>query len=434
MVNNYTTSTLDTNLIGSVQTTNVVSVTDSLSSNITNKIKEVIDPVKPEYSNKETPIFAVVGANYGDEGKGGVTHWLSSRFKKGQVLNVLYNGGMQRGHTVQYGYKRHVFHCYGSGTFVRAKTYWAKSFLVDPEAAKIEYDSLFEDAPDIIFAHPKCRIVTPWDIITNRYKERFRGSLRHGSCGMGIFETIERDKKISLSLSECFNVFNLYSKLREIEKYYYQKFIEMGLPEDFQKIVEEISIDNFIVSVNWLKSKVVIMESPWNIEWDAVIFEGGQGLALSQSNKADFPHLTPSYTGSEEIVKMCGNRSISVFYVTRPYFTRHGAGPLPNENKNIKKLVLEDKTNESNEFQGTLRYAYFNSEAIKARIKKDITLYSKRPWVTLCMSQSEDGAALIDITDDKVVYASVKSDFVGIIDEMCLSEIQEDNIVITYTY
>lgn len=82
-----------------------------------------------------TDVKIVVGANFGDEGKGLMAdyfcHQAVSQGKK--CLNVLTNGGAQRGHTVVTPTgKRHVFKHFGSGTFAGADTYLLKSFILNP--------------------------------------------------------------------------------------------------------------------------------------------------------------------------------------------------------------------------------------------------------------------------------------------------------------
>ena len=70
-------------------------------------------------------IKIVIGANYGDEGKGLATNFFAKQAKenKEKTVVVLHNGGFQRGHTVIHNDIRHVFHCFSSGTFQNTTTY-----------------------------------------------------------------------------------------------------------------------------------------------------------------------------------------------------------------------------------------------------------------------------------------------------------------------
>ena len=74
-------------------------------------------------------VYAVIGCGYGDEGKGLVTDYLSS--KPGKKLVIRHNGGAQSGHTVEIDDKRFVFHELSSGSFRHADTLWADTFMPD---------------------------------------------------------------------------------------------------------------------------------------------------------------------------------------------------------------------------------------------------------------------------------------------------------------
>lgn len=71
----------------------------------------------------------VIGANFGDEGKGLVTDWLCAQ---GAGVVVRFNGGAQAGHTVETPEGRHVFHHLGSGTFCNVPTYLSQYFICNP--------------------------------------------------------------------------------------------------------------------------------------------------------------------------------------------------------------------------------------------------------------------------------------------------------------
>jgi len=101
------------------------------------------------------------------------------------------------------------------------------------------------------------------------------------------------------------------------------------------------------------------------------VFEGAQGLLLDQNNKEFFPHLTRSNTGMRNVnalAEMAGFTDLDIYYVTRTYLTRHGAGPLPGEDASMH---FEDKTNGQNEWQGALRFAPLKWDPLQLRCFKD---------------------------------------------------------------
>ena len=144
-------------------------------------------------------IKVVIGANYGDEGKGLMTDYFASKYKN--PLVVCSNGGAQRGHTVVTPTGlRHVFHHFGSGTLCGAMTYLPSSFVVNPMIFAEEYQELkkLTGKVPIIYINKRCKISTPFDMMINQILEECRGEDKHGSCGVGVWETIVRSENCDL--------------------------------------------------------------------------------------------------------------------------------------------------------------------------------------------------------------------------------------------
>lgn len=309
--------------------------------------------------NKEVKV--VIGANYGDEGKGLVSYCLSREaHKQGRrILNVFYNGGAQRAHTSN-GVVRH---CTGAGTEFGADTYYNKWYMVDPIAIWLEQAK--------VYIHPECRIVLPCDIVNNQQKELTRGEERHGSCGMGIFEASYRsmyDPENSFNYREliCEPWKDIYDKLISIEKKY-------GFPRDLV-----YNNDNFMRAVAWCNQSCRMCYSEEAVFrcYDTIIFEGGQGLMLDQANySSDNMHLTPSSPGIRNCISGINTIGITpeLYYVSRSYLTRHGAGKIEMETgKEWINPEIEDKTNIANPWQGELRYGFLNTETLYERMQNDI--------------------------------------------------------------
>ncbi len=174
----------------------------------------------------------IIGANYGDEGKG-----LASRYftlnSKGECLTVLFNGSCQRGHTVDLpDGTRYVFHHFGCGTFDGADTYFDENFMINPLVFMEEYQEIFIEK---IYCHPQCRVVTPYDIILNRIVEDSRGEKhKHGSCGLGVWETCVRyncsDFNLRLDKMLLFNNIGLIDYLSKLKhNFFFKRLKEYGI-------------------------------------------------------------------------------------------------------------------------------------------------------------------------------------------------------------
>ena len=78
-------------------------------------------------------VKVVIGANYGDEGKGLMTNYFAYKAieQNKKCLNVLFNGGAQRGHTVENGNFRHVFHAFGAASYQNIDTFYNRHCMVN---------------------------------------------------------------------------------------------------------------------------------------------------------------------------------------------------------------------------------------------------------------------------------------------------------------
>ena len=332
----------------------------------------------------------VVGSNYGDECKGLATHYFSQQAKSQNksCLNVLYNGGCQRGHTVELkNGSRHVFHHFGSGTYDNAHTYFDKDFIINPIMFMDEYEALCsERVIPICFISPECRVSTPYDMIINQTIERARGKNRHGSCGLGIFETQQRYKQscYNMNFKDMINHTDIELKayLKKISVLYVKERMRYygvsEIPKDVAEILNsDILIENYINDLRNMAKITHICDYPYLFKnYDVIIFEGAQGLELDESNDKAMPHITASSTTSFVPVKRCGGfeTDIEICYITRSYFTRHGAGILPKEcAKAYINPDIQDRTNIDNEFQESIRYGVFAQKEFFDRVNKDKT-------------------------------------------------------------
>lgn len=332
----------------------------------------------------------VIGANFGDEGKGYMTDYFASEANKQNknCLVVCHNGGSQKGHTVVSPFGiRHVFHHFGSGNMAGASTYLSKDYIVNPITFNKEYKDLKRKGiVTKTFVHKDCLVTTPFDMMINQIIEEYRNGNRHGSCGLGINETIVRNNKYGrMTIYDVFNmlplIIELYSNLDYIASDYLpDRLKELGIESIPTKWVEILSkkeniIENYISDLHIMRSRIEIVDDNILDKYEYVIFEGSQGLLLDQNNMEYFPHLTPSNTGIMNPVNMIMDRDvvdIEACYVTRTYMTRHGAGRFDSEcSKDEINPNMVDLTNVPNEFQGTLRYGKLDLNDLKNRIEKD---------------------------------------------------------------
>lgn len=324
----------------------------------------------------------VIGANFGDEGKGLMTDFLCSQLKGGAVV-VRFNGGAQAGHTVTTpDGRRHVFHHVGSGSFCGATTFLSHFFVVNPILFHQEIQELsgLGVTPRVII-DPASPLTTPYDMLINQIIEDARGNARHGSCGIGFGETIERNLRSEFAtvMADLRDPAGLKDRLDSIRRDWVPaRLAELGITEPFggkpDLFMSEGLRDRYLEDATAFFAAVETHDIGILDRFDHIVFEGAQGLLLDQDGKW-FPHVTRSSTGLRNVGALAvdaGLGCLDVVYATRAYTTRHGAGPLPHALEDKPYVGIVDETNIPNAYQGTLRFAWLDLDLLGATIADDI--------------------------------------------------------------
>lgn len=356
----------------------------------------------------------VIGANYGDEGKGLLTrHFaLDAIHNDKKAIVVFHNGTAQRGHTVDYNPKfRHVYHHFGSGTGDGVPTYFSETFWVHPMEFVREYTELAQvGIYPVVYCHPDARVITPFDMLVDHVTMTWiayqRGEREHGTCGLGSWCAIE-----SKGAEQAYSIYQYATDDLQILHYMLEdtwnkcvaillargvnveelpEYKEYFEPNSWRK---ERLIANFIEDIQFfLRHSIFIKFDSIYDTFDNIIFENGQGLGLDMDVNNNW-HTTSKtgLTNPVELLKDKKDFKAEVCYVTRSYLTRHGVGPLEEAVKKSEiNADMQDKTNVPNEFQGALRYGYLEDKEQTKRIETDWALvendfrFKKEMAITHC--------------------------------------------------
>ncbi|HEX2135998.1 MAG TPA: adenylosuccinate synthetase [Microvirga sp.] len=352
----------------------------------------------------------VIGSQFGDEGKGLATDWLAAR--EADSLVVRFNGGAQAGHTVVApDGRRHVFSHFGSGTFAGAPTFLSRYFVANPTLFLDEANRLsaLGCRPEVMI-DPACPVTTPFDMVINQAAEIARGAGRHGSCGVGFGETIERclHPAYSLTIADLADRDALARRLEAIRtEWVPTRLARLGI-DAIQDRCKPLLETNFVAK-RWLddvtrfRSQVREASLVDAAAARGLVFEGAQGLLLDQ-DMGCFPHVTRSHTGlrtAAALAEELGLDGLDVIYMSRCYLTRHGAGPLAGELARPPFAGFADETNRPHPFQGRLRFAYLDVDALARQIEADLVhsgarLAVRRTVGVTCLDQIAGAAVWIE--------------------------------------
>lgn len=308
------------------------------------------------------PAMIVVGLGFGDEGKGSIVDSLSDRYRPPVV--VRFCGSAQAAHHVVLPDGRwHCFSQWGSGTFSGALTYLSRFMSVAPDRWEHEAAHLQQlgvaDPYSCLRVDRECVVVTPYHVAMNQFRELNRELAKHGSCGLGAgeaqWDVVEYPDTV-LRVDDLLSGEGLKILKRQYEHKTAQAkmlgFTSLGQlsPETLFILLKAIVPCAQIVDRDWLKK----------YQHFNLVFEGSQGIMIDETY-GFHPHttwstVTPKHaltlleeTGYQETVHQIG--------VLRTYSTRHGAGPFPAEDADIK---FPEAHNGAHPWQGKFRQGRFD--------------------------------------------------------------------------
>ncbi|MDP2269318.1 MAG: adenylosuccinate synthetase [Archangium sp.] len=305
--------------------------------------------------------FIVTGLGFGDCGKGTVTDALTRRFDARLV--VRFNGGAQAGHNVVLPDGRHhTFAQFGAGSFVEGvRTHLAAHVVVHPTALAVEADYLARagvpDAFSRLTADPRCLVTTPFHQAAGRLRERLSGN---GTCGVGVGETV---RDALAHADDALRMGALHGAADQLERIRV-RLLE-SLPQDVAKDSDWSMLQDPSLAQRWLD---VVRALPVRLVTDeevarahrdhSIVFEGAQGILLDEHH-GFHPHTTWSTCTARNALHWLRHspHQVERVGVLRSTLTRHGAGPLPSESKELR---LPEPHNASAGWQGAFRIGWFD--------------------------------------------------------------------------
>lgn len=341
----------------------------------------------PTSANRRAILVTDLG--YGDAGKGTLVDFLARQHDAHTV--VRFNGGAQAAHNVVTPDGRwHTFSQFGAATFVPGvRSYFSRHTLIDPLALENEAAHLIAlgvaDCYARLSIDRDALVITPYQQAANRLKELARGANRHGSCGMGIGETVSDALAYpddALRMGDLADGAAARRKLATIREAKWAQLTPIlpDLPagEDIRAMLALFERD---ISAEVLADYQDITR-PFRIADEddlaallrapgCVLFEGAQGVLLDQD--VGFPpYNTWSNTTFANALDLLGEAGyqgdVHRLGALRTYFTRHGAGPFVTEALELSPL-LPERHNGLSAWQGEFRVGWFDAVAARYAVQ-----------------------------------------------------------------
>ena len=279
------------------------------------------------------PAIVLVGAQWGDEGKGKATDLLSSRID----YVVKFNGGNNAGHTVVIDGEKYALHLLPSGILTPGCIpVIGNGVVIDLAVLFEEIDALNIRGVDTsrLVVSANAHLITPYNRVLDRVTERFLGSRKLGTTGRGIGPTYaDKMSRVGIRVQDLFDESILRQKVEAalavknqiLIKIYNRRIVE----------VDEV-LDEFKKYADRLRPMVVDTGLLLNTALDegkTVLFEAGQATLLDVDH-GTYPFVTsssPTAAGACIGSGVPPTRIDRVIAILKAYTTRVGEGPFPTE-------------------------------------------------------------------------------------------------------
>lgn len=295
----------------------------------------------------------MVGAQWGDEGKGKIVDLLAT---KADVV-ARYQGGANAGHTIVFGGKQHILHLIPSGILTEnVQCVIGNGVVIDPVALMKEIDTLKLNGINVegrLFISHKAHLIMPYHKLIDQIREKTSNTNAIGTTGRGIgpayidkakrsgirivdlLDRGEFEKKLRASLSEYNEILTKIYGENEINV---DELIETYL--EFDKLIDPYVTDTTLFINEAIK------------DGKRVIVEGAQG-ALLDLDHGTYPFVTSSNPTSGGACTGLGippTKIENIIGIVKAYSTRVGNGPFPTE---LSDEVGEKLRREGSEFGAT---------------------------------------------------------------------------------
>jgi adenylosuccinate synthase len=280
------------------------------------------------------PNIIVVGAQWGDEGKGKVVDVITP------LVNVVvrFQGGNNAGHTVVVGREKYVLHTIPSGILHNGcRCVIGCGVVIDPGSLIEEMESLVQRGVTLdgnLYISKNAHLIMPYHPALDRASEAKLGARRIGTTGKGVGPAyVDKAARVGIRMADLLDErlfrekleFNLGQKNRLLREIY-----------DAQTFTVDEILNQYLRYAGWLAPYITdtaLLLHRWIDSGYSVLFEGAQATMLDIDH-GTYPYITSSSTTAGGAATGTGvppTRIHGVLGVAKAYSTRVGGGPFPTE-------------------------------------------------------------------------------------------------------
>lgn len=279
------------------------------------------------------PAIVLVGAQWGDEGKGKATDLLGARVD----YVVRYQGGNNAGHTVVIGDRKFALHLLPSGILTPSVIpVIGNGVVVDPAVLIDEIRGLNDQGVDTsrLIISANAHLITPYHVTLDKVTERFLGKAKIGTTGRGIGPAYsDKIARIGIRVQDLFDPSILRQKVEGALQSKNQTLVKVFNRRalDVNEIVDQLLAYQSALAP-YVRDTGLILNQALDAG-SVVLLEGGQGTLLDVDH-GTYPFVTSSNAtagGASTGSGIGPTRITGVIGILKAYTTRVGSGPFPTE-------------------------------------------------------------------------------------------------------
>ena len=316
---------------------------------------------------------AVIGAQWGDEGKGKIVDWLSERAD----VVVRFQGGHNAGHTLVIGNVEYRLSLLPSGVVRPGKlSIIGSGVVVDPWALVKEIEAIKAKGvtvtPESLRVAENATLILPSHGQIDRAREEARGERKLGTTGRGIGPAYE-DKvgRRALRLCDLADLSSLPGKVDDLLLHHNALLRGLGAAEIEAKPLV-VALREIAPRILPFSDRVWLRLDEAKTQGKRILFEGAQGVMLDVDH-GTYPFVTSSHTHPGEAASGSGLGTAAVGYVlgnTKAYTTRVGSGPFPTELTDAVGQLLGERGKEFGVVTGRKRRCgWFDAVMVRQAVK-----------------------------------------------------------------
>jgi len=370
-----------------------------------------------------TKAVVVVGAQWGDEGKGKVVDYLASTFD----YVARYAGGHNAGHTVIFNGHRYVLQLIPSGILrPEKKAVIGAGTVVDPAALVGELENLRKSGIEVrgrLFLSNRAHVIFPYHREMDKASEAALGAAKIGTTSRGIGPTYE-DKMARRGIRVC-DLLDADRFREKLERVIKEKDAisraTFGHPLETAGIFEQYL--ELVAHIRGLVADTAVLLNRALDNGEPVLFEGAQGTMLDIDH-GTYPFVTSSNATSGGVATGLGvapTRLTGVVGVTKAYTTRVGAGPFPTEMPDLDANEVRQRGNEFGAVTGrprrcgwldleVLRFAKMLN-GIDSLVVTKLDVFDAQPEIKVCVGYKLKGQRLTEFPPDVETLAQVEPEY-----------------------